>query len=117
MCARHPRKDPSQDLLEASVSTHLLLSWEGEEISVGKQQGKGTEVSPFLTQECSRAALLQHTQPYDPQWQKPWSWGIQDGTRGPGLSVHDLAAASCFSGSPGSFCSCSWGKAHCSSSG
>lgn len=49
MCARHPRKDPSQDLLEASVSTHLLLSWEGEEISVGKQQGKGTEVSPFLT--------------------------------------------------------------------
>lgn len=32
-----------------SVSTHLLLSWDGEELSVGKQQGKGTEVSPFLT--------------------------------------------------------------------
>lgn len=99
------------------VFTYLLLSWDGEELSVGKQQGKGTEVSPFLTQECSRAALLQHAQQCDPQWQKPQSWGIKMAPEAQGLvpmTWHQLPASA---GPPSSFCSCSWGRAHCSSSG
>ena len=99
------------------VFTYLLLSWDGEELSVGKQQGKGTEVSPFLTQECSHAALLQHAQQCDPQWQKPQSWGIKMAPEAQGLvpmTWHQLPASA---GPLSSFCSCSWGRAHCSSSG
>lgn len=86
--------------IQARASQRCLSSWEGEEILVSKKLGKAAEVSPLLTEECSRAALLQHTQQRDPQRQKPRSWRTQDGTRGPGLSAHDLASASCFSGAP-----------------